>query len=74
MNPADIRFMAIEAPANSCRNCVFKDEDYRACVHAADLAVQRGMPDCDDKAPSGKTYIYVLDGSDPRQLDMLKEH
>jgi hypothetical protein len=44
-------------------------------VTICDKAVQRGLPDCDDKAPSGKTYVYVLDETDPRQMNLLdKEH
>lgn len=74
MNPAELRFKAVEASC-ACIGCVFNKESYRTCVTACDLAVQRGMPDCDDKAPSGKTYIYVLDETDPRQMDLLgKEH
>lgn len=75
MNPAELRFKAVEARPDSCAKCIFKDASHRGCVTASDLAVQRGLPDCDDKAPSGKTYIYVLDETDPRQMDLLgKEH
>jgi hypothetical protein len=33
------------------------------------------LPDCDDKALSGKSYVYAMDESDPRQMNLLdKEH
>lgn len=76
MNPADIRFKAVEASAKgykACKQCMFAGEGFRGCKTASDLAVQRGMPDCDDTAPSGKTYIYVLDETDPRQMDLLQK-
>lgn len=70
MNLAEIRFKAIES-SRGCSACLFYGESYRSCVNACDKAVQRGLPDCDDKAPSGKTYVYVLDETDPRQMDLL---
>jgi hypothetical protein len=60
MNPSEIRFKAIES-SRGCSACLFYGESYRSCVNACDKAVQRGLPDCDDKAPSGKSYVYVLD-------------
>jgi hypothetical protein len=74
MNLAEIRFKAIES-SRGCSACLFYGESYRSCVNACDKAVQRGLPDCDDKAPSGKTYVYALDETDPRQMNLLdKEH
>jgi hypothetical protein len=74
MNPSEIRFKAVES-SRGCSACLFYGESYRSCVNACDKAVQRGLPDCDDKAPSGKSYVYVLDETDPRQMDLLdKEH
>ncbi len=29
------------------------------------------LPDCEALAPNGKTYIYVLDLRDPRQMELL---
>lgn len=70
----EIRFKAVES-ARGCPACVFVGGSYRDCVTVCDKAVQRGLPDCDDKAPSGKTYVYVLDETDPRQMNLLdKEH
>lgn len=74
MNVDQIRFKAVES-ARGCSACLFYGESHRDCVHACDKAVQRGLPDCDDKAPSGKCYVYVLDETDPRQMNLLdKEH
>ena len=70
MNPSEIRFKAVES-SRGCSACLFYGESYRSCVNACDKAVQRGLPDCDDKAPSGKTYVYVLDETDLRQMDLL---
>lgn len=74
MNLDETRFKAIES-ARGCSACLFYGASHRDCVHACDKAVQRGLPDCDDKAPSGKAYVYVLDEADPRQMNLLdKEH
>jgi len=74
MNLSEIRFAAVES-SRGCSACLFYGESFRSCVAICDKAVQRGLPDCDDKAPSGKTYVYVLDETDPRQMNLLdKEH
>jgi hypothetical protein len=74
MNLSEIRFKAIES-SRGCSACLFYGESHRSCVTICDKAVQRGLPDCDDKAPSGKSYVYVLDETDPRQMNLLdKEH
>lgn len=70
VSPAAVRFKALEAAAPSCEGCLF-ERSYGVCSTAAALAVANDQPDCDDRSPAGKTYIYVLDKSDPRQLDML---
>lgn len=71
VNPATTRFKAQEAPVASCVGCLF-ERSYGVCSTAAALAVGGGQPDCDDRSPAGKTYIYVLDKSDPRQMDLIK--
>ena len=74
MNIDQVRVKAIEH-AGGCSKCMFHGESFRSCVTICDRLVQRGLPDCDDKAPSGKTYVYVLDETDPRRLNLLdKEH
>ena len=71
INPAAVRFKAQEANAPSCEGCLF-ERSVGVCSSAAALAVANDQPDCDDRSPSGMTYIYVLDRSDPRQLDLIK--
>lgn len=71
INPAAVRFRALEAQAPSCEGCLF-ERSVGVCSTAASLAVANGQPDCDDRSPAGMTYIYVLDKSDPRQLDLIQ--
>ena len=71
INPAAVRFKAQEAHAPSCEGCLF-ERSVGVCSSAAALAVANSQPDCDDRSPSGMTYIYVLDRSDPHQLDLIK--
>ena len=71
INPAAVRFKAQEAHAPSCEGCLF-ERSVGVCSTAAALAVANDQPDCDDCSPAGMTYIYVLDKSDPRQLDLIK--
>ena len=71
INPAAVRFKAQEAHAPSCEGCLF-ERSVGVCSTAAALAVANEQPDCDDRSPAGMTYIYVLDKSDPRQLDLIK--
>ncbi len=71
INPAAVRFKALEAQAPSCEGYLF-ERSVGVCSRAAALAVANGQPDCDDRSPAGMTYIYVLDKSDPRQLDMIQ--
>jgi hypothetical protein len=74
MNIDQLRIKAVEH-AGGCRGCLLYGESFRDCVTACDKLVQRGLPDCDDKAPSGKSYVYVLDDTDPRQMNLLdREH
>jgi len=71
INPSTVRYKAQEAAAPSCDGCLF-ERSVGVCSTAAALAVANDQPDCDDRSPAGKTYIYVLDKSDPRQLDLIK--
>ena len=71
VNPAVVRFKAKEALAPSCEGCLF-ERSVGVCSSAAALAVANDQPDCDDRSPGGMTYIYVLDRSDPHQLDLIK--
>ena len=60
--PATVRFKAVEALAPSCAGCLF-EKSFGVCSTAAALAVANDQPDCDDRSPTGMTYIYVLDKS-----------
>lgn len=71
INPSTVRFKAQEANSPSCEGCLF-ESSVGVCLSAAALAVSNDQPDCDDRSPGGMTYIYVLDKSDPRQLDLIK--
>ena len=71
INPDTVRYKAHEATAPSCEGCLF-ERSVCVCSTAAALAVANDQPDCDDRSPGGMTYIYVLDRSDPRQLDLIK--
>lgn len=70
MNIDQVRIKAVES-SRGCTGCMFIGESFRSCVTLCDKLVQRGLPDCDDKAPSGKTYVYAIDETDPRQMDLL---
>lgn len=76
IDPASIRFKAVESPAvgpnDACNGCLFSDRK-GVCEDANAIAVKNGQPDCEDLSPNGNMHIYVLDDSDPRQLDLLKE-
>lgn len=70
IDPATLRFKA--QPSTECNGCLFADQSITVCDKAAQIARGIGQPDCDQPAPGGRTYVYVIDKSDPRQLDMLK--
>lgn len=73
MNPAGARFTATESrAADDCHGCIFEHERTSVCRGVEAIAKRLELPDCETKAPSGKTYIYVLDKRDPRQMDLLK--
>lgn len=71
VDPTAVRFKAREAEMANCEGCLF-ERSFGVCSSAATLAMANGYPDCDDRTPAGMTYIYVLDRSDPRQLELIK--
>jgi hypothetical protein len=71
MNIDSIRIKAVES-ARACTGCMFIEQPSYECVALCKQLAKRGLPDCEDKAPSGKEYIYVLDESDPRQMTLLE--
>lgn len=77
IDPDAIRFTAQESPSmaagDECKGCLFDGQRHAVCELANKKAVAMELPDCMDVSPSGHDYIYVLDTSDPRQIDLLKE-
>ena len=72
MDPATIRFKATQAPVYAdCHGCLFAGQRSVVCRRACEVA----KVDCDGPWPAGGSMIFVLDKSDPRQMDLLdKEH
>lgn len=79
VEPDAVRFTAKPDGGDSCENCMLKFQPASVCKVAATLAVERGLPDCDEVIPwpaydgPPESYIYVLDKSDPRQIQMELE-
>lgn len=74
--PALMQFRAkvAERGARDCSGCIFKGQSSKVCKLAGSLAVRVGMPDCDDKdAETGRTHIYVIAPTDPRQLKITED-
>ncbi len=61
------------ARIGDCTGCIMRDASFRECAAACAQAKSAGLPDCDDIGPNGKPYIYVLDKSDPRQVDLVAQ-
>ncbi len=61
------QFTAIES-ARDCRGCIFERERSSECRAAEAVARGLALPMCEDQSPGGKTYIYIFDKSDPRQM------
>lgn len=72
MNISNLRITAVES-TRSCKGCMFAEEKSYTCVQLCAELAKRGLPDCEDKSPSGKEYIYVLDEADPRQMTLLDQ-
>lgn len=67
IDPAMIRFKVAEAPIFAdCEGCLFINQFSPVCRRAAELSGH----DCDDPLPNGRSAIFVLDKSDPRQVQM----
>lgn len=57
----------------ACKGCVFESQHSTVCRAASAAAVAANMPDCDDPAPGGGSYIYVVVERDERQLLLTDE-
>ena len=70
-DPGARRFTAALASAE-CKGCLFERNNAATCRQAGEIAAAQGLPDCEARAPGGQAHIYVLDKSDPRQVDLIK--
>lgn len=73
LDPATVRFKPEPAPVpGECDGCVFCNQLASVCFRAAEIAAANNIIDCDSRLPDGRTVIYVVDKSDPRQMDLLQ--
>lgn len=73
LDPAAVRFKA--APAlvrGECDGCVFCGQRAAVCRQVEAIAMANNIIDCDGRLQDGSSVIYVVDKSDPRQLDLLQ--
>lgn len=61
-----------EPATRECLGCIFDNERSKVCKQAGEVAVTAGMPDCESKGPGASSYIYRLDLSGGRQMDLLE--
>lgn len=61
-----------EPATRECLGCIFDNERSEVCRRAGAAAVAVGMPDCEVSGPGAKSYIYRLDLSNGRQMDLLE--
>lgn len=61
-----------EPATRECLGCIFDNERSKVCKQAGEAAVAAGMPDCEASGPGAKGYIYRLDLSGGRQMDLLE--
>lgn len=80
VDPASMQFKAVPAKLKAprgeadkaCQACIFKGQLNKVCVQAGQIARLAGLPDCEDIDPAtGKTYVYQLRDTDPRQIDLV---
>jgi hypothetical protein len=73
IDPAATRFKA--APAlvrDECDGCVFCGQRAAVCRQVEAIAAANNIIDCDGRLSDGSSVIYVVDKSDPRQMDLLQ--
>lgn len=74
VDPDAVRFTVAEAPVFAdCQGCIFFDQPSEVCERANVIAQGNGLIACDDPLPNGRSGIYVLDRTDPRQIQMELE-
>lgn len=62
-----------ERATRECQGCIFDNELSGVCRRAGEAAVAAGMPDCESRGPGASSYIYRLDLSNGRQMDLLED-
>jgi hypothetical protein len=62
-----------EPATRDCQGCIFDNERSNVCRQVGEAAVAAGMPDCETRGPGASSYIYRLDLSKGRQLDLLED-
>lgn len=73
IDPAAVRFKAEPAPVRGeCDGCMFCGQRAAVCRQVEAIAAANKIIDCDSQLPDGRTVIYVVDKSDPRQMDLLE--
>jgi len=73
IDPAAVRFKAASALVHGeCDGCLFCDQRASVCMQASVIAAANNIIDCDGRLPDGRTVIFIVDESDPRQLDLLQ--
>lgn len=69
LDPGAMQFRARAATGvRDCSGCVFKGQRSRVCKAAGAAARLAGLPDCEDSDSTGRTFVYYLIQTDPRQL------
>lgn len=67
IDPAAIRFTATAGPVYAdCEGCIFISQSSAVCGRAAEISGSN----CDYPMHDGRSMIFVLDRSDPRQIQM----
>jgi hypothetical protein len=61
-----------EPATRECLGCIFDNERSEVCRQAGAAAIAAGMPDCEARGPGASSYIYRLDLSNGRQMDLLE--
>ena len=74
VDPDAVRFTVAEAEVFAdCQGCIFQGQPSEVCRRAVEIAKDGNLIDCDDPLPNGRSGIYVIDRSDPRQIQMELE-
>lgn len=74
IDPGAVRFTIAQARVYAdCEGCMFIGQRGAVCSRAAEIARANGITDCESPLPNGASGVYVLDKTDPRQIQMELE-